>query len=45
MLQKSVWMGRRKLDGEFIKDLEELEILSNVVIFSVNKHSSTNLPI
>ncbi len=37
MLQKSVWMGNYKLPGGFIKDLEGLDMLSYVHIFSVNK--------
>ena len=35
MLQKSVWLGTNQLSKNLIKDLEKLDILKNVKIFSV----------
>lgn len=40
MLQKSVWAGKTKLPPEFIKDLDELNILSYVEIFAISRAGS-----
>jgi hypothetical protein len=44
LLQKSVWMAKCKLPKKFMDDLRELEILSNVVIFSVAQSGNINFP-
>ncbi len=36
-LQKSVWIGNIKLPTEFLADLKDLNLLSYVEIFSINK--------
>ncbi|MDP3991333.1 MAG: hypothetical protein U1C56_01140 [Candidatus Curtissbacteria bacterium] len=43
MLQKSVWIGRRKLPGEFMEDIRDLKLLPYVEIFSVIKTGSIQL--
>jgi len=35
MLQKSVWMGESKLPNNFLVDLEKLNLLSHIKIFSI----------
>jgi len=40
MLQKSVWAGKMKLPQEFIKDLEKINLLAWVEIFSISKTGS-----
>jgi len=40
MLQKSVWAGKIKLPEEFIKDLNTINILSCVEIFTISKTGS-----
>ena len=37
MLQKSVWIGNKKLPEKFLKDLNNLNIIDFVHIFKVNK--------
>jgi DNA-binding PadR family transcriptional regulator len=37
MLQKSVWTGKNKLPEEFLKDLEELNLIDFIHIFKVSK--------
>ena|SRR3989338_446327 len=37
MLQKSVWIGKKKLPEEFLKDLEKRKMLSYIHIFEVKK--------
>jgi len=37
MLQKSVWVGKTKLPGEFIEDLKRINILSYIEIFAVSR--------
>lgn len=40
MLQKSVWVGKRALPEEFLKDLQDLGLVSYVEIFVVTKAGS-----
>ena len=37
MLQKSVWLGKNKLPEEFLKDLNDLELMNFVHIFKISK--------
>lgn len=37
MLQKSVWVGKRKIPEQFIEDLSFCKLLSCVEIFTINK--------
>jgi len=37
MLQKSVWLSRNKLPEEFLKDLNDLELMNFIHIFKVSK--------
>ncbi len=43
MLQKSVWIGRRKLPSKFMEDIRDLKLLPYVEIFSVIKTGSVQL--
>jgi len=40
LLQQSVWIARRKISGEFIKDLHDMRISKFVHIFEVTKHGT-----
>jgi len=40
MLQKSVWMGKRKVPEEFLRDLHERRLLPHVQIFEVAKRGT-----
>ena len=40
MLQKSVWIGRKKLPSKFMEDIHDLKLLPYVEIFSVIKTGS-----
>ena len=40
ILQKSVWVGKIKLPDEFIRNLNELHMVSFVEIFAINKAGS-----
>ncbi|MBI2506942.1 MAG: hypothetical protein HYW00_02285 [Candidatus Colwellbacteria bacterium] len=40
MIQKSVWMGKRKFPKEFLEDIRDLKLLAYVEIFSVTKTGS-----
>ena len=42
MLQKSVWIGKRKLPSKFIEDIRDLKLLPYVEIFSVIKAGSVS---
>ena len=44
MLQKSVWIGRRKLPSKFMEDIRDLKLLPYVEIFSVTKTGSVQPP-
>lgn len=44
MLQKSVWIGRRKFPSEFMEDIRDLKLLPYVEIFSVAKTGSVQPP-
>ncbi len=40
MLQKSVWIGRKKLPREFIEDIRNIKLLPHVEIFAITKTGS-----
>lgn len=40
MVQKSVWMGRKKIPEEFLEDIRNLKLLAYVEIFAVTKTGS-----
>ena len=40
MLQESVWIGKRKVSEEFVKDLDFCKLLPHVEIFTVSKTGS-----
>jgi CRISPR-associated endonuclease Cas2 len=40
MVQKSVWVGKVKLPRQFIRDLDRIDILSYIEIFSITKTGS-----
>jgi len=40
MLQESVWIGKRKISEEFVKDLDFCKLLPRVEIFTVGKTGS-----
>ncbi len=40
MLQKSVWVGKRKIPAAFLADLKRMNILSCVEIFAISKSGS-----
>jgi DNA-binding PadR family transcriptional regulator len=40
MIQKSVWVGKANLPQQFIKDLEQIDILLFIEIFSITKKGS-----
>ncbi len=40
MLQKSVWVGKKKIKEEFLNDLNEFNLLPYLEIFAVNKAGS-----
>lgn len=40
MVQKSVWMGRKKIPREFLEDIQELKLLAYIEIFAVTKTGS-----
>ena len=42
-LQKSVWMGERPLPQEFLENLEELNLLPRVHIFTVENKGTINI--
>lgn len=44
MLQKSVWVGKKKLPREFIEDIRDLKLLPYIEIFSVIKTGSMQSP-
>jgi DNA-binding transcriptional regulator PaaX len=37
MLQRSVWVGKKKIPKEFLRDLNERDLLPYVHVFAVNK--------
>ncbi|QQG42356.1 MAG: hypothetical protein HYW15_02475 [Candidatus Giovannonibacteria bacterium] len=41
-LQKSVWMGERPLPQEFLENLEEMNLMSNIHIFTVQNKGTIN---
>ncbi len=40
MLQRSVWIGRKKLPGGFMEDIRNLELLPYIEIFAITKTGS-----
>lgn len=40
MIQKSVWMGKKKIPKEFLEDIRDLKLLSYVEIFAITKTGS-----
>jgi len=40
MVQKSVWMGKKKIPKEFLEDIRDLKLLAHVEIFAVTKTGS-----
>ena len=40
MVQKSVWMGKKKFPKEFLEDIRDLELLAHVEIFAITKTGS-----
>ena len=40
MVQKSVWMGKRKIPKEFLEDIRDLKLLAYIEIFSITKTGS-----
>ena len=40
MIQKSVWIGKKKLPQEFMEDIRSLKLLSYIEIFAITKTGS-----
>ncbi|MEX2033084.1 MAG: CRISPR-associated endonuclease Cas2 [Candidatus Colwellbacteria bacterium] len=40
MIQKSVWMGKKKIPKEFLEDIKDLNLLAYIEIFAITKTGS-----